>query len=310
MKVSLVLSVSITAIIAALGMAAFGLVFASSGTVSASASVSNSVYVSAAPSSNTFGNVYPGSTYDTNVLFVDTDNGGNIESNIMISGAGWTFGSNSIGVSNTLWSGASQSSYTGTALTGTLSDTSIEVLQPTISAPSQSNSIYFGVNIPGGTPAGSYSQTLTFENKNFSNPLSSSTATVTLTANVQSICYISLSPATISFGNVASSANVPTASGVTDTDTGGNAQASVLVEGSGWTGPSSFGVSNTLWSGASQSSYTGTALTGTLAATGLIIPGATFSAPSPSNSIYFGLGIPAGTAGGSYTQTITIENSC
>ncbi len=164
MKVSLVLSVSITAIIAALGMAAFGLVFASSGTVSASASVSNSVYVSAAPSSNTFGNVYPGSTYDTNVLFVDTDNGGNIESNIMISGAGWTFGSNSIGVSNTLWSGASQSSYTGTALTGTLAATGLIIPGATFSAPSPSNSIYFGLGIPAGTAGGSYTQTITIEN--------------------------------------------------------------------------------------------------------------------------------------------------
>jgi len=140
--------------------------------------------------------------------------------------------------------------------------------------------------------------------------------TVTASANVQGVCYISLSSNTINFGNIAPNANVPTNMQITDYDNGGNVAANILVDGTNWIYSSNtaiyFGVSNTLWSPASQTTYTGTALTlsPTLTNTGIVVPQPTSSTPTTSNNIYFGLAIPAGTGAGIYTQTITIENSC
>ena len=138
--------------------------------------------------------------------------------------------------------------------------------------------------------------------------------TVTASANVQGVCYISLSSNTINFGNRAPNANVPTNMLITDYDNGGNVAANILVDGTNWiySNTTIFGVSNTLWSPASQTTYTGTALTlsPTLTDTGIVVPQPTPSTSTTSNNIYFGLAIPAGTGAGIYTQTITIENSC
>ncbi len=284
--------------------------YTSNTSATANVNVGNVIYITITPSSNTFGNVYPGSAYDTNVLFTDTDNGGNLAANILISGSGFSYGSNTIGVSNTLWDYSSQTSYAGTALSGTPADTGITLAQPSIASPSTSNEIYFGVSIPSGTEAGLYAQTLTFNNINSGASLASGPATVSLTANVQGFCSISLSPTSINFGSIAASANVPTNSLITDTDSNGNAQAGVLVEGTGWSGAGTFGVSNTLYSNSIQTAYTGNALTSTLTLTGITIAAPTQSNPSTNSPIYFGLGVPAGAPAGAYSQTITIENSC
>jgi hypothetical protein len=287
--------------------------YTSNTSATANVNVGNVIYISITPSSNTFGNVYPGSTYDTNVLFTDTDNGGNLAANVFISGSNFIYGSNNIGVSNTLWDYPSQSSYIGNALSGTPADTGITLAQPSIASPSTSNDIYFGVSIPSGTAVGFYTQTLTFNNINSGASLGSGPAAVSLTANVQGFCSISLSSTSINFGSIAASANVPTNNLITDTDSGGNVQASVLVEGTDWTGTAgTFGVSNTLYSSSSQSTYTGNALTNTLITgiTGITIAAPTQSSPSTNSPIYFGLGVPAGAPAGAYSQTITIENSC
>ena len=153
-------------------------------------------------------------------------------------------------------------------------------------------------------------QHLTFNNINSGASLGSGPATSSLTANVQGFCSISLSPTSINFGSIAASANVPTNSLITDTDSGGNVQASVLVKGTDWSGTGSFGVSNTLYSSSSQGAYTGNALTNTLTITGITIAAPTQGSPSTNSPIYFGLGVPAGAPAGAYSQTITIENSC
>ena len=284
--------------------------YTSNTSATANVNVGNVIYITITPSSNTFGNVYPGSTYDTNVLFTDTDNGGNLAANVFISGSNFIYGSNNIGVSNTLWDYPSQTLYAGTPLSGTPADTGITLAQPSIASPSTSNEIYFGVSIPSGTAVGFYTQTLTFNNINSGASLGSGPATVSLTANVQGFCLISLSPTSINFGSIAASANVPTNNLITDTDSGGNVQASVLVEGTGWSGAGSFGVSNTLYSSSSQTTYTGNALTSTLTLTGITIAAPTQGNPSTNSPIYFGLGVPAGAPAGAYSQTITIENSC
>ncbi|MEM3470420.1 MAG: hypothetical protein QXZ36_06725, partial [Thermoproteota archaeon] len=120
----------------------------------------------------------------------------------------------------------------------------------------------------------------------------------------QVTCTISLSTTSISFGNINPGFNIPTANAVTDTNTG-NANAYMLVYGGNWIGPTQFGVSNTTWSATANTPFSSAArLASTVANTLISVPA------SGSNSIYFGVGIPGGAPSGSYSQTITIENSC
>jgi hypothetical protein len=133
-----------------------------------------------------------------------------------------------------------------------------------------------------------------------------SSGSVTASVNVPLYCGITLNPTSISFGSVSPGSNVPTNVLVTDTNSAGNTQANVLIEGGNWISvSSSFGVSNTLWDSTTQTTYTGNALTLSLASTG-----ETLSASAGSNTLYFGLAVPASQAAGVYSQTITIENSC
>ncbi len=131
-----------------------------------------------------------------------------------------------------------------------------------------------------------------------------SNGAVTASVNVPASCAITLSPTTLDFGSIAPQANVPTNNVVGDSN-GGDIVANILVKGTDWSGtPGSFGVSNTLWDASTDATYTGNQLTNALVITSVII------GTTGTNDIYFGLGVPAGTAAGIYSQTITIENSC
>jgi len=303
----------------------------SNSTVTANVNVGNVVYIKIAPNSINLNavtgqnSIYPQSTavtIATNNLITDYDKGGNIAANILVEGTNFVNDSNTIGVSNTLWSATSNTAYGGTPLTTSLTDTEILIPQPSISSPSKSNNIYFGFSIPPATPAGNYIQTITFNSENTTQLVSAtqnstSANTVNVYVNIGSTCYISLSPNTITFGSIVPSTSVPTNVLVTDSDNGGNAQAAILVDGTNWALTSNsaitFGVSNTLWSSASNAIYAGNALTNTLnsnSLTGITVPAPTQASPSANAPIYFGLAVPPGTLGGSYTQTITIENSC
>ena len=281
----------------------------SNGSVTANVDVGYAVYISIPTNTASFGNIYPNAVAYTNVPITVQDNGGNLAANILVSGGAWASGSNSIPVGNTLYSNTLQTSYVGTALSGTLTDTHSTIAQPSIAANSLSNSVYFGVSIPAGTPPGLYTQALTFQNENFSNTVTSSNALAALTANVQGTCYISLSPNSIGFGPIVPTANVPTNVQVTDTDNGGNAAANVLVGGTDWSFAANT-VGQTKWDAATQSTYAGTSLTNTLVTTGITVAAPSTGTPSTNSPIYFGLAIPAGTTSGTYTQTITLENSC
>ncbi|MEM3181447.1 MAG: hypothetical protein QXV17_10330 [Candidatus Micrarchaeaceae archaeon] len=286
--------------------------------VIANVAVGNVIYLSVSPNTINFGNLYPaGTPYDTNVLVTDNDIGGNMGANILVEGGNWIGpGTNTFGVSNTEWSPTAQTSYTGNALSTIFANTLIFIPAPTLSTSTTSNNIYFGLSIPGGTPAGVYTQNILFENYNvtyntYNAP--STQGTVVASANVQSVCYISLTPNAINFGSIFANANVPTNNLITDSNTNGNTQATLLVYGGNWIQSANsaiqFGVSNTLWDAASQTTYNGIPLSNSLTNTGIIIPASTYNTIG-SNSIYFGLGVPGGTPAGSYTQTITIENSC
>ena len=296
----------------------------SNGTVTANVAVGNVIYltVSNSVSGNVinFGSIFSGSHYDTNVIVTDNDVGGNIGANILVEGSSWQDAttSNTFGASNTFWSPTQLINLGTNALTSAFANTFITIAAPSLSTPYASNSIYFGVNVPGGTPEGNYIQTISFENYNASQGIynkSSTANAITAEVDVLGTCYISLSPNAISFGPIVASANVPTNVLVTDSDNGGNVAASLLVEGANWylngnTALTNFGVSNTLWDANSLSTYTGTALSNALVTTSITIPAPTPTNTITSNSIYFGLGVPGGTPAGSYEQTITIENSC
>jgi len=151
---------------------------------------------------------------------------------------------------------------------------------------------------------------------------SSVTNTLTYTANLGAACYISLSTATENFGSVGSNQNVPTNIGITDTDSGGSAIATILIAGgvgdatswydnSIWLGTSpsnQIGITNTLYSATSQSGYTGTSITNSISSTGILIPNP--SGGSASNTVYLGFGVPSGAPKDAYTTNIVIENSC
>lgn len=165
-KRSLGLLSILAGIIAIMGYLSFPLIYPSSGNsnVNANVVVSSACFIGLSPNSITFGNMAPTSSYNTNVLVTDTDNGGNVAANILLEGTAWTSGGNSFVVGQTNYNGLSQSSYSGVSLTASLVDTAIQIPAPTVSTPSTSNTIYFGLQVPGGTTPGTYTQTITFEN--------------------------------------------------------------------------------------------------------------------------------------------------
>ncbi|MEM3744669.1 MAG: hypothetical protein QW759_02400, partial [Candidatus Micrarchaeaceae archaeon] len=154
------------------------------------------------------------------------------------------------------------------------------------------------------------SSNVTFANTLAANTVATIYGNSIITANYQpsAVCTISLPTTVINFGSLNPLNNIPTTNAITDDDTG-TVGANILVFGGNWILSANalieFGVSNTTWSSASGVSFaTANKLTATPAVTGLTVPA------GGSNTIYFGLGIPDGAPSGSYSQTITIENSC
>jgi hypothetical protein len=284
-------------------------------TLVANVAVSGACYTLALPSTITFGNsITPPYTTFTNVAVTDNDVGGNLASYIQVKGAGWA-GPNTIAVGSTLWSAASEGSYTGTALTTSLANTAILIPAPSLTTSTTSNNIYFGMNVPGGLPAGTYTQAITFNNL-----CGTPSAASVVTANfvVAGVCYTSLSVTAITFGTMSPGTTYNTNVVVVDHDVGGNVQATLAVSGGdpgvtsgNWiSGGNNFYVTNTMWSATSLGSYAGNALTEGFVSTGIIIPQPTVGSPDATNSIYFGVSVPGGTPVGTYTQNIVIQNAC
>ncbi|MEM0154971.1 MAG: hypothetical protein QW814_04020, partial [Methanothrix sp.] len=133
------------------------------------------------------------------------------------------------------------------------------------------------------------------------NIIAGNTTTIKFTPPV---CTISLSANVISFGSLYPETIYPDNIIITDTNNG-DAVANVLLSGTNWTGVSAnFGVSNTSWSQSPLSTLGTNFLSKGSKSTGISI------GPSSYNSIYFGLSVPGAIPAGTYTQTITISNSC
>jgi PGF-pre-PGF domain-containing protein len=118
-----------------------------------------------------FGNIATGSNVPTANAVTDTNTGGTATATILIAGGtgGSTFwyqtgnwlgtsAANTIGVANTLYSASSQATYTGTAITNTITTTGITIPN------SGSSTVYLGMGIPGGSPADAYTTNIVLEN--------------------------------------------------------------------------------------------------------------------------------------------------
>lgn len=120
--------------------------------------VSSSCTISLSPNVINFGKINPNSKTSVNYGVTDS-NSGNVGAYMLVYGGNWIQGSNQFGVSNTVWSSLNNIQYSSANKLSSL------VTNTLITVPSQSsNTIYFGLNIPGAISSGNYLQTITIEN--------------------------------------------------------------------------------------------------------------------------------------------------
>ncbi len=168
-----------------------------------------------------------------------------------------------------------------------------------ISSPGGSNTISFVANAVGTF---TFNAVVTDTGTTAPFTVNSANSVITVSA---AACQISLSTNSLGFGNIIASKSYNTNQIVTDNNIG-NAPTYLWVYGTNWiSGGNNFGVSNTVWDATSDSSFVGNVLSLISSNTGILIP-----ASSGSNSIYFGLRIPAGQVAATYTQNIVITNVC
>ena len=285
--------------------------------VIASATVNSKCFITWSNSLVGFGNVNPTQSVATSNLVVATDTNGNAATNVLLAGTNWIvqYGSTSYFVQNTLWNPTSASAGTGNTVNlynsifQSLEDSNILITAPTQSNPTTTNNIFFGAIVPGGAPAGIYVQNVVL-----STSCNTIQTEVSMTVNVQSDCFISLSNTLIGFGAIDPGSNVGTTNVVTVSDPGGNVAANILVDGGNWiSGANNFYVYNTVWNPSSSATYVGNGLNlypVGITDTNIQIAAPTLSSPTESAPIYFGLAVPGGQAAGAYAQNIVLENKC
>ncbi len=136
----------------------------------------------------------------------------------------------------------------------------------------------------------------------------STSSNVAASVNVLSYCEIGGVPNTINFGSITNGQSHDTNSLIT-ANTIGNANGNILVYGTTWAYLSnSFDITNTLWNPTSLNSNGGNALTASPVNT--LITLVPVDDATGTNNIYFGVNVPLGQAPDTYTQTITLQNSC
>lgn len=131
------------------------------------------------------------------------------------------------------------------------------------------------------------------------------TAQVTGTVLVNTACVFSTNSAAINFGALNPGTNtVGTPNTILVTNIG-NTNSNILVSGSNWNnGGQNFNVANTVYNSVTTTTFPSIRLSGS--STDTLIPVNTVS----GNTIFFGLGIPAAQASGTYSQTINVISSC
>lgn len=104
--------------------------------------------ISLAPNAINFGSMVPFTDIATTNSVVDTNSGAS-NAYIYVYGGNW-IGSTNFGVSNTTWAASSGVAFPANRLTAAAYNTNILV------PASSSNTIYFGLGVPGGAPSGPY----------------------------------------------------------------------------------------------------------------------------------------------------------
>ena len=288
----------------------------SSNTLNANVAVGSACFTLATPSVIVFGNTLPTSSnqlYYTNVLVTDNDIGGNIGSWLFVEGSTWSSASNTLLAGETVWNPTPQGSYMGNQLTASFANTAMYIAAPSLATPTTGGNVFFGMNVPAGTPAGNYVQTITFNDFCGTASQSPYTNSISAYAQVIPVCYANVIPLGIQFGSMIPGTSYDTNVLVTDYDIGGTAPAQVNIAGStvgntgNWvSGGNNFMVTNTLYSPTNLgATIGGNQLTFVY---NVVDP---INAPyGTSNTIYFGVNVPAGTPAGSYNQVINIQTSC
>ena len=113
--------------------------------------------ISLNPTEINFGTVDAGSSIATVNAITDT-NTGNAKSYMFVYGGNW-IGSTHFGVSNTTWATSNGVSFASANRLGTIPANTTLIVPASLS-----NTIYFGLGVPGGGTSGPYSQTITIEN--------------------------------------------------------------------------------------------------------------------------------------------------
>jgi len=278
-----------------------------------------------------FGSVPPATTGSATNAVTVYDNGGNQAYTANVEGGiGNLLGStnsvwigsstsNEFQITNTIWSVTSGGSTT--ALTNTLV-ASINIPVSTQASPITSNNIYFGLNVPAGAPADTYTTNIILgigsgctSNSGFASN------TITGQVTVPGTCFISsVSNTLINFGSLAPGSNTLTSNAITVTDSAGNKPEGIVIFGGNgiipepfWVGTSAgntIGISNTVWSTSYNAGWSGTAtITNTVSGNTIVLAAPTIGT-STSNTLYLGMKVPAGTAADTYTTNIVLETSC
>ena len=139
-------------------------------------------------------------------------------------------------------------------------------------------------------------------------------ATNTLTASVSipNSCVPQVSNSAIAFPGAAPGSSDPSENAVLVNNLG-TSNSNVWVQGTAWTYLSNtFNVDNSIWnpSFSSASPPAGNALSGTATDTRIVTPANLIKQGVGGNNIFFGVNVPANTITGTYSQTITISESC
>ena len=203
------------------------------------------------------------------------------------------------GILTATWNGISTFTESGLP-----SSTTWNVIYNNVLNSSSTNTISFST-LPGNylfTVANQIVSGTTYVPSPSTGYLSAGNATAITFASVKA-CTISLAPNSIEFRSMYAGSNTATTYSVTDNNIG-NANAYMLVYGGNWIGPQSFGVSNTTWAPTAGVAFPANRLSPVAYNTSILVTSGS------SNDIYLGVGIPGGAPSGTYSQDITIENSC
>ncbi|MFP3278368.1 MAG: hypothetical protein RXO43_02285, partial [Candidatus Micrarchaeota archaeon] len=109
-----------------------------------------------------FGSLNPGANVATTNAITDS-NTGTANAYMYVYGGNWIYSSNtaiSFYVANTVWSNKANTAYSSATRLSNLA-TNTTILVPA----SSSNTIYFGLAVPGGAPAGAYTQNIVIANQ-------------------------------------------------------------------------------------------------------------------------------------------------